>query len=67
MFGHFYRRSVDARSDMVVVDGNTKSRGRPKLTLQLAVLKDLDFLDIRRHDSLDRAQWRKQIHVADPN
>lgn len=25
------------------------------------------LLDIMKHDALDRAQWRKQIHIADCN
>lgn len=31
---------------MVTIDGNTKGRVRPKLTLEVVVQKDLGFLEI---------------------
>lgn len=43
-FGHVYRRPVDTivrRSDMVTVDDSAKGRGRPKVTLEAVVCKDL--------------------------
>lgn len=52
---------------MVAVDHTTKKRGRPKLTLEAVVQTGLSFSDIKEHDALDSAQWRKRIHVADPN
>lgn len=38
-FGHAYHRKVDAvvRSDMVMVEGSIKGRGRPKFTLEAVV------------------------------
>lgn len=38
-FGHAYHRKVDAvvRSDMVMVKGSIKGRGRPKFTLEAVV------------------------------
>lgn len=45
-YGDVYRRLVDVaakRSNMVTVDGSTKERGRPKLTLEAVVQKDLGF------------------------
>lgn len=39
---------------------------RGEVTSEAIVSKDLDLLDITENDSLDRAQWRKQISVADP-
>lgn len=39
---------------MVTVEGSTKGRGRPKLTLA-AVQKDLRLLHISVHDALNRA------------
>lgn len=39
--------------------------GRPKLTLEALVQKDLGLLDIIKHNALDRAQCRQRIHVAD--
>lgn len=53
---------------MLTVGDNTKGRGRPKLTLEAVVRKDLGSLDITEHEALDRSKWKKkQIHVADPN
>ena len=69
-YGHIYRRPADAvvrKSDRVVVDNSTRSRGRPKLTLEAVVMKDLSLLDLHDHVALDRAQWRKRIHIADTN
>lgn len=43
---------------MVTVKGNTRGRGRPKLTLKSVIRKDLGFLNIMKHDALDRAQWK---------
>lgn len=39
---------------------------RGEVTSEAIVRKDLDLLDIMENDSLDRAQWRKQISIADP-
>lgn len=41
---------------MVTVEGNTTGRGRPKMTLEALVRKDLGFLNTTEHDALDRAQ-----------
>lgn len=38
-----------------------------KMTLEAIVRKDLFLLDITEQDGLDRAQWTKQIHIANPN
>lgn len=40
---------------MVTVEGSTKGRGRPKLTLAAVVQKDLRLLHISVHDALNRA------------
>lgn len=37
------------------------------LTLEVVVQIDLGFFNITEHNTLDRAQWRKWIHVANPN
>ena len=69
-FGHVYRRPTDAvvkKSDNIIVEGHTRGRGRPKLTLKAVVRKDLRALNITEHEALDRAQWKNRIHVADPN
>lgn len=54
--------AIARRSDLVTRGG----RGRPKLTLVALVQKDVGLLDITEHDH-NRAQWSRQIHVADPN
>lgn len=38
---------------MVMVLGNTKGRGRPKLTLEVVVQKTLGFLNIMEYDDFD--------------
>lgn len=37
------------------IEGNNKGRGKPKLTLDAVVQKDLGVLSITEHDDLDRA------------
>lgn len=55
MLEHVYCRLayVVRRSDMVMVLGNTKGRGRPKLTLEVVVQKTLGFLNILEYDDFD--------------
>ena len=68
-FGHVYRRPVDAvvkRADMIDLGSNAMGRGRPKLTLDAVVRKDMNMLGLSEQVALDRAQWKKRIHVADP-
>lgn len=57
--------AVVRRSVGVTLEGSIKGRGRPKSTLEAVVRQDLSLLDITKYDALDKAQWRKQIHVAD--
>jgi hypothetical protein len=69
-FGHVYRRPADAvvkRVDRLALGRNAQGRGRPKLTLDAVVRKDLSILGLSDEVAFDRAQWRKRIHVADPN
>ena len=69
-FGHVYRRPADAvvrRVDRITLGRKEQGRGRPKLTLDAVVRKDLSILGLSVEAALDRAQWRKRIHVADPN
>jgi hypothetical protein len=68
-FGHVYRRPGDAivkRADRIALGSNATGRGRPKLTLDAVVRKDLSIIGLCEQGALDRAQWRKRIHVADP-
>lgn len=52
---------------MVMVEGNIKGKRRPSSTLEVVVLKDVDFLNIMEHIALNRAQWKSWIHAADVN
>ncbi|KAI8572176.1 hypothetical protein RHMOL_Rhmol01G0177900 [Rhododendron molle] len=68
-FGHVYHRPEDAavkRADRIVLDSNATGRGRLKLTLDAVVRKDMSVLGLCERVAIDRAQWRKMIHVADP-
>lgn len=61
-----YLRRVDAvvRSNVVMVDSNTKGSSRSTLTLEAVVYNYLGFCDITEHDALDVAQWIKPIHIV---
>ncbi|KAH0461139.1 hypothetical protein IEQ34_008714 [Dendrobium chrysotoxum] len=43
-----------------------KGRGRPKKTWLENIRNDLSLLDLNENLTLNRTQWRKRIHVADP-
>ena len=69
-FGHIYRRPPDVvvkNSDMIVLDSRARGRGRPKLTLDAVIRKDLGLLNLSEEFTLDRAQWKNKVHVSDPN
>ncbi|KAI8542874.1 hypothetical protein RHMOL_Rhmol08G0174000 [Rhododendron molle] len=51
---------------MIASGSNATGRGRPKLTLDAVVSKDLSIVDFCEQVAFDRAQWRKMIHVTDP-
>mgnify|MGYP003703578239 CR=1 FL=1 len=54
------------RCDAVMVEGSFRERGRPRLTLANIVNRDMDLLNLTNEMALDRAAWRRRIHVADP-
>ena len=69
-FGHIRRRPVNAvvrKTELIIVEGNIKGRGRPKLTWGETVRKDMSVCGLTEDIVLDRKEWRKRIHVADPN
>ena len=69
-FGHVYRRPEDAvvkRVDRLALSSNVRGRGRPKLTLDAVIRKDMSLLGLNEQISLERSQWKLRIHVADPN
>ena len=40
-------------------------RGRPKLTRDAVVKKDINLFNLTEHIALGRVEWQKMIHVAD--
>ncbi|KAJ7946136.1 Retrovirus-related Pol polyprotein LINE-1 [Quillaja saponaria] len=69
-FGHIQRRPMDTvvkQGDMVQVPGVRRGKGRPKLTWGAVIEKDMAVLGINENLVLDRCEWRKRIHIADPN
>lgn len=41
-------------------------RGRPKLSWPSTIRKDMNDCGLYGNLALDRAEWRKMIHVANP-
>ena len=54
------------KSDTIHIEGNAKGRGRPKLTWVEIIKKDLVWCGLIDIMTLDRVEWQKMIHVADP-
>ena len=54
------------RSELVIVRGSRGGRGRPKVTWNEIVNKDLIALNLSKEIAHDRVNWRKRIHIADP-
>lgn len=44
-----------------------KARGRPKITFIEAIKKDMSFKEVLESMTSGRIQWKKRIHVTDPN
>ena len=68
-FGHVQRRSPNAlvHSGILKDDGNMRrGRGRPKLTWEEIIRRDLKDWSIPRDLSLDRSAWKAAIHVPEP-
>ena len=68
-FGHVQRRPTDApirRCDYGTEVQGRRGRGRPRKTLEETLRKDLEYLDLTKDMTQDRAQWRSKIHIADP-
>ncbi|KAM1143650.1 hypothetical protein ACFX2B_032151 [Malus domestica] len=67
--GHVQRRPTDApirRCDYGTEVQGRRGRGRPRKTLEETLRKDLEYLDLTKDMTQDRAQWRSKIHIADP-
>ena len=68
-FGHVQRRPPEALVNSGILRGidNTKrGRGRPKLTWEEAVKRDLKDWNVPRDLAFDRATWKSAIHVPEP-
>ncbi|KAG2611405.1 hypothetical protein PVAP13_4KG163305 [Panicum virgatum] len=68
-FGHVQRRPPEApvRSGVLKrVDKVKRGRGRPKLTWDESVKRDLKDWDISEELALDRSAWRLAINVPEP-
>ena len=68
-FGHVQRRPTEAvvrRCDTGVAEGTSRGRGRPRLKWESSVNRDMTLLDLTKQMTLDRTEWRRRIHVADP-
>ena len=68
-FGHVQRRPPEApvHSGILKHDDNMRrGRGRPKLTWEETIRRDLKDWSIPRDLSLDRSAWKAAIHVPEP-
>ena len=54
------------KSDHLTIHDNARGRGRTKLTWIEIIKKDITSCNLTVNLALDRSEWRKQIHVADP-
>ena len=50
----------------VLVDNVKRGRGRPKLTWDESVKRDLKDCNISKEIALDRSAWRLAINVSEP-
>jgi hypothetical protein len=68
-FGHIQRRPAEApvHSGVIRRSGNEKrDRGRPNLTLEESVKRDLKDWCITKELALDRREWKIAINVSEP-
>jgi hypothetical protein len=68
-FGHIQWRPTEApvRSRVIRRSGNKKrGRGRPNLTCEESVKRDLKDWCITKELALDRREWKLAIHVPEP-
>jgi hypothetical protein len=68
-FGHIQRRPPEAsvRSGILSRPENTRrGRGRPRLTWEEAIKRDLKEWNIPKELALDRSAWKIAIHVPEP-
>jgi hypothetical protein len=67
-FGHIQWRLADAsiRNGVIRrIDNEKRGRGRPNLTWEESVKRDLKDWCITKELALDRREWKLAIHVAE--
>ncbi|XP_071724837.1 uncharacterized protein [Rutidosis leptorrhynchoides] len=67
-FGHVRRRPIDIpvrKCEDIDIRTKRRGRGRPRLTWERVIRKDLELLDISKDLVEERGEWRRSIHVAD--
>jgi hypothetical protein len=68
-FGHMQRRSAEAPIHNGVIkrtSNNKRGRGRPNVTWDEFVKRDLKDWCITKEVALDRREWKLAIHMAEP-
>jgi hypothetical protein len=68
-FGHMQRRPAEApiRNEVIRRTGNNKrGRGRPNLTWEESMKRDLNNWCITKELALDRREWKLAIHATEP-
>ena len=68
-FGHVQRRPPEApvrNGVLELVDNIKRGRGRPKLTCDELVKRDVKDWNISKEIALDRSAWRLAINVSEP-
>ena len=54
------------RCDTGAAESTNRGRGRPRLKWESIVNRDMTLLNLTQQMALDRTEWRRRIHVADP-
>jgi len=69
IFGYLWRviNALVRKSELIQVEEMKKSRERRKITLVEVTKKDLSIKEVIENMTSYRIEWRKRIHVADPN
>jgi hypothetical protein len=68
-FGHIQQRPANAPIRNGVIrrtDNEKRNRGRPNLTWEKSVKRDLNDWCITKKLALDRREWKLAIHVPEP-
>ena len=60
------KKKEKVKSNKITGNENIK-RGRPNLTWDVVVRKDVNLLNLTKRIILNRTKWQKRIHVADHN